>query len=864
MDLTSLIERLVSSSDPKKDLAEVGHVPGLSEVFFRAIYHAYGADPSRIESLGKIWKLIRDRGDDPSWAWRAGGVVERGRGRWRSSADAFMKAGQVARTPVHKYSFSVGAIDSLARLGKLHEAEALADRLGKGLLRLGEPGLAARAWLNLGNALVYQDQSAKARASYKKALPLLEAPEFRIEYASALLGLSSVELFGGSPKKAIELAEAVGVLASEIEADFLVELSKLNLAIADVLLGRSESAYRKLTELRATTGASPVEQQRVSEYLGDASYRLNLWSEAIDCYESALASNGPLIPMHRGHIHLGLGQALLALGKLGEAETEFIQALSIYRRLRNAPWSAAALLGRASILKEGGNSRASDRILRRALELTNQSPYHRCEVLLALGARDGKSLEQAQSLIRRHGYAGLAWRVHYERALKSETPLRHYRKMFDSILESRLLTTSTGSRMTFLRDKSHALRSYLGLLLESPTRSRTKEAYKVVEQSRAVTLLDEIASAGGLAPEVQARLAQLRQSISESPNEPEIGGNRRLLYRNATAFRRVLTPSLPVVGLIRANSERPGGRGLAVVVDTLPATYFLTDVRVQRLSCDPTLMKKQLRWLAYELLAPMACPDAKPELAMRALAEVADRMGEFWSNPSRVVCPDGHFWQLPWTALAMSRGIESEYAIAMHPSFAEVETPSVCRETPVTVWLGKTDNLPFAHKELEGLRSLFRNVEVIDSLQEARSSLRGEIQLLHVISHAVHRGQNPMFSSIEFADGPLFAMEIAGSQGDVGLAVLSACETGTMSVAIRDEPDGLARAFLACGAQSVIGSQWPLDDEAAAIQFIAFYAALLTGLSLSESLIRARCICRDAKPHPYYWGALALYAGYSK
>jgi len=136
--------------------------------------------------------------------------------------------------------------------------------------------------------------------------------------------------------------------------------------------------------------------------------------------------------------------------------------------------------------------------------------------------------------------------------------------------------------------------------------------------------------------------------------------------------------------------------------------------------------------------------------------------------------------------------------------------------------------------------------------------------VVHVVSHAVHRPRNPALSTIEFPDGPVFSHEIARSRLKVRLATLSACETGSVSIASRSEPDGIARAFLARGAQSVIASQWPLDDEAAYRQFNLFFDALIDGYPITEALHGARVACRDWRAHPYYWGALALYAGYEK
>jgi CHAT domain-containing protein len=119
-----------------------------------------------------------------------------------------------------------------------------------------------------------------------------------------------------------------------------------------------------------------------------------------------------------------------------------------------------------------------------------------------------------------------------------------------------------------------------------------------------------------------------------------------------------------------------------------------------------------------------------------------------------------------------------------------------------------------------------------------------------------------MFSHFEFADGPVFAIDIARSRLNAQVAVLAGCETGRIQLAFPDEPDGLVRAFLARGASSVVAGLWPLDDEAACVTTVAAAEALAVGRSVRESLSVGRAACRSKFDHPYFWGALSLFGGY--
>lgn len=92
------------------------------------------------------------------------------------------------------------------------------------------------------------------------------------------------------------------------------------------------------------------------------------------------------------------------------------------------------------------------------------------------------------------------------------------------------------------------------------------------------------------------------------------------------------------------------------------------------------------------------------------------------------------------------------------------------------------------------------------------------------------------------------------------LVVLSCCHSGQGKVKAEGVV-GIARAFLAAGARSVLVSLWAIDDEATLEFMIRFYQHLLTGRSASDSLTQAmKCLResdksdRDVK----YWAPFEL------
>jgi tetratricopeptide (TPR) repeat protein len=849
-------------------------IDDLGQAYFTRLLTHYGSDPAKLNALGRHWRRVLPHADDNQWVYRAGGVFERAHGRWMPSAEAFLAAGDHATSPTQSYAFSIGAIDSLARAGKVDAARKLANKISRELINLGEPGLAARARLNLGNALVYQDRMPEARRVLSKAIPALDDAELALESASARLALSSTHLFGGEPRLAEQIAGIVADSALTLGADYLANLAGLNRALALTVTGRAEEAHRVLRELAGEFEDSPMDRWRVDEYMADALLRLNLWAEAEAAYRDVLQPGRALTPLHQANLELGLGQSLAAQGKTGPAQLHLRTAHRAYGRIGNRTWQGVCLHEMALLELEpaGEDVAVRRRALQRLLEaeaLTADSPYHLTQIWLSLARFDPKNsdddrLHQAERAIRRYGYLDLEWQVHYLRATQTKSSHKgnYFRKMFASIVAGRLGTRSVSARMGFLKDKTEALRAYLGWLLEKPTEKRVAEAMDAIVQIRSVTLLDEILRSGSLPPVVADRLSAARSALEGSVDTTLLGGTRRPRSSlSVNKAQRIATDALLELEL----ATRPtiiGATDGVVVAETGQGINLIMGRRAMSLAVSEAELKRHLRWLSFEISAPMADRQADPSAANELLAHLASMFAEVWESDAKWICPDGLTWRIPWSLCSHFSDHARTWPIAMHPRMTDGYRGQLSPADRAVIWFGDSPDLPFAAREAEAIAAQFGDARIVTTQREARESLNDACGILHVVSHAVHRPNNPMLSSIHFPDGPIFAYEIAQSPLRLRLATLSACETGSISLATRSEPDGLARAFIARGAESVVASQWPLDDESGFIQFEAIYEALMSKCDLPAAIFRAQCICRAWRAHPYYWGALALYSGY--
>ena len=102
-------------------------------------------------------------------------------------------------------------------------------------------------------------------------------------------------------------------------------------------------------------------------------------------------------------------------------------------------------------------------------------------------------------------------------------------------------------------------------------------------------------------------------------------------------------------------------------------------------------------------------------------------------------------------------------------------------------------------------------------------------------------------------DGILKAQEI----GDLDLrgadlVVLSACNTGQGEVT-GEGVFGLQRAFKMAGAQTIIMSLTPVDDQTTMAMMNKFYTNLFSGQSKHDAFYNAQRYIRSVKPDPKYW-----------
>lgn len=182
--------------------------------------------------------------------------------------------------------------------------------------------------------------------------------------------------------------------------------------------------------------------------------------------------------------------------------------------------------------------------------------------------------------------------------------------------------------------------------------------------------------------------------------------------------------------------------------------------------------------------------------------------------------------------------------------------------------------LPMTRHEVHHIASLFpperRQVYTDkDSTEEVvkRESLR-RYRRLHFATHSLVSETSPSRSAVVLTldddpneDGLLGVSEISELDLDCELVVLSACQTGHGQLLSGEGIQGLSRAFIYAGAQSVVVSLWNVNDTSTAELMKSFYQHLASNSSNAAALRQAklRMLGSSAEMrHPYYWAAFVI------
>lgn len=241
---------------------------------------------------------------------------------------------------------------------------------------------------------------------------------------------------------------------------------------------------------------------------------------------------------------------------------------------------------------------------------------------------------------------------------------------------------------------------------------------------------------------------------------------------------------------------------------------------------------------------------ASTEAAVAAATYGAARLEQLLLEPcapalddrSLVVVPTGSLRALPWALLTSCRGrpvtVAPSAALWLRSATAAAAEPGADRHAALVAGPGTV------HGEAE-VRSLSPMASHVELLVGEEASVANVLRALdgaglaHIAAHGTFRADNPLFSCLQLADGPLTVYDLEGLRQAPAVLVLSACDSGLAGVQPGDELMGLASVLLALGTRTLIASTGPVPDEQTATVMAGFHRRLKSGRPPSDSLADA-------------------------
>ena len=220
-------------------------------------------------------------------------------------------------------------------------------------------------------------------------------------------------------------------------------------------------------------------------------------------------------------------------------------------------------------------------------------------------------------------------------------------------------------------------------------------------------------------------------------------------------------------------------------------------------------------------------------LQAAALDPLLPRLGD----RDLIVVPTGLLMTAPWGMLPACAG----RPVTVAPS-ATAWLAARSRTGPpagTTTLLVAGPGIRRGAEEIRSIAGLSRNPTVLtgaSATPAATLAALDGVHLAHLAAHGRHEPENPLFSALDLAGGPLLGYDLPRLNRPPGVVVLASCELGLTEVRPGDETFGMASALLAAGTATVVASVGRVADEAATDAMVRFHRGLAAGSSPAVAL----------------------------
>ncbi len=608
----------------------------------------------------------------------------------------------------------------------------------------------------------------------------------------------------------------------------------------------------------------------------DAFMALRLLDEAIDASERAITEfEQGSFTLLVGEARLRQARAFLAAGHRDDALISAARAAKELTTARRVAWCAQAELVQLTAKLANGGAVAEDlRAARRCAAQLRRSGFvdeageaHlvAADIALALGRR-AAAIRELEQLLALPATSGILHRVRRYRAAARRAELvdepqvavraagaglrllARYRRSLPTS-ELRALAAGHGVELAVIGARRALVRGHGAGLLGW------------IERGRAVATLheppryddDRLAELFG---ELRDVLAQRHESDESDPSSTDQHVRRQARLEAAIQARlRTLDPiaiEADAVTPVSAIVDAVGERALITIGDiagSLTAvSVYRGAVRLHLLGRTADAVAEQAAVL-FSLRRLIAARSERQRVASQEGLEVAiarlDAMliaplvEEMDGATSCVISPPAPLFATPWHTLPSLRS----HAISITPSATAWMRALAPRQSQRHVALIAGPRLEAADNEVDQLCRLYgapRPLHGSDATVAATLAVLDGAAIAHFACHGSFRADNPSFSSLELADGPLTVLELEQLGHAPAVVVLAACDSGVSEALPGDELLGLVGALIAKGTRAVVASVVGVPDLMATPMMVSLHTAMCGGASVAESLRVAR------------------------
>ncbi|MBS1797877.1 MAG: CHAT domain-containing protein [Acidobacteria bacterium] len=858
------------------------------------------------EEVGALASWVRGIAD------LTGGKLEKAVRDLDAAAAVFLRLGRehdAARTQVAK-------LIALALLGKYDESVKTGRDALRIFEKYGDELAAGKIEKNLGNVVARQGKESAAEKYYlaarRRFVRLDDRSELAMNDNSLANTYAELNDFHRAEKfyaQALESARRAGMHVTEAE----IEASMGNLALFrgqfDEALRFLELSRQKYRRLKMPHQTAIAELEIAEIYL-----ELNLLDEAYAIYKKVAPALGRLkLQGEEARARANFGKAALLRKEYRKARRELEKSARLYLREKNPNGAASVKLSEAHLELSGRRAGAALKTVREAEKLLAKSENRRSkllakwlrgEILQNLGRHRtaarllteayDEALAQEQSNLAQICLNSLG-----NLALRRKEPAAaedYFRRAVEMIENLRAPLPAEEFRMAFLADKLAPFENLTKIYL---ARGDFERALIFTEKARARTLAEslrgevarpaagEASNLGALREELNWFYSRLNRAAENefAAFQKEID---KLEKRIAAALREIEStrPAAERAAAGRVDLDEPEiirqlrknlgpHRALIefVVFDDRFSAFVVTDEKIEfvaDLAAGAEILALleglrfqfgALRYGAANLGGLTAVLKKRADFYLEKLAAALfEPLATAAGARDLVIVPAGIAHYVPFHALRTNgKYLIETREIVSAPSAAVrlfLEQKPARRPAEVLLMGFADEKIPLVEREIDALKMLFPAARAFTGADAtlanfARSAPGADV--LHLACHGQFRPENPLFSSLHLADGFITVRDICGRKLDAGVVTLSACETGLNQIFAGDELLGLARGFLAAGADSLVLSLWTVSDEATARLMKDFYEALRHGAGVPAALRTAQRKFIESGAHPYYW-----------